>query len=539
MRCEYCGKEFEVEEMSEDSVGICVHCEAEGVMKCEECGEWTREDEGSSTYDNTFICGDCRDEYYSYCSCCDSLHHMDSLTYVELDGELVCENCIDEGIHYFVCYDCGEVHSARENYIVYRGEMICECCADDNYRECWGCGEVYHVDDMTYDEYENEWYCDECARDNGHGLIDSYHTHVNWMARRVDDYDKSNLIGCEVEVEFNDDDSVMIENAQLLRDIYGNENRMIELQRDGSLDCGFEVISHPYTFNYWNDNRPLESVLKSLSKNGGKSHDTDTCGLHFHVNRGSLETNTSLCEEQVIDNIMLLMETFREELIAFSRRKEHHLNNYAKFLTNDEDKEIDMEVVKEKKQNVGYDRYVALNTSNANTIEFRIFKGTLKHSTFMASLQLVNNIVEISKGNVQGVSWKDIVDFNPNSVELIEYANNRVTSFNINKLVVVEELIVRVSKKNFMKSKIIIDLSESPIQHVGMIFSKYYVNKDNWGYGYDNYVDSGFDVGEYKYLVCQCGTLHMVDEAGVKERASENHIVVALDDSFAKIIYRL
>ena len=37
-------------------------------------------------------------------------------------------------------------------------------------------------------------------------------------------------------------------------------------------------------------------------------------------------------------------------------------------------------------------RYIAVNCENAATIEFRLFNGTLKRDTFMATLQLCSNI---------------------------------------------------------------------------------------------------------------------------------------------------
>ena len=37
-------------------------------------------------------------------------------------------------------------------------------------------------------------------------------------------------------------------------------------------------------------------------------------------------------------------------------------------------------------------RYVAVNLENYNTIEFRIFRGTLNYKTFIATLQLIDEI---------------------------------------------------------------------------------------------------------------------------------------------------
>ena len=39
-------------------------------------------------------------------------------------------------------------------------------------------------------------------------------------------------------------------------------------------------------------------------------------------------------------------------------------------------------------------RYVAVNLNNYHTIEFRLFRGTLKYNTFIATLQMVNHICD-------------------------------------------------------------------------------------------------------------------------------------------------
>ena len=41
-------------------------------------------------------------------------------------------------------------------------------------------------------------------------------------------------------------------------------------------------------------------------------------------------------------------------------------------------------------------RYTCVNLTNYDTIEFRIFRGTLKYNTLIATLQLVNRICDIS-----------------------------------------------------------------------------------------------------------------------------------------------
>lgn len=62
------------------------------------------------------------------------------------------------------------------------------------------------------------------------------------------------------------------------------------------------------------------------------------------------------------------------------------------------------------------DKYVALNTQHADTFELRIFKGTLKYNTYIATLQFVSNLANIAKectslSKVQQVTFEDIVNY--------------------------------------------------------------------------------------------------------------------------------
>jgi hypothetical protein len=81
---------------------------------------------------------------------------------------------------------------------------------------------------------------------------------------------------------------------------------------------------------------------------------------------------------------------------------------------------------KAKKGNFG--RYAAVNLCNYSTIEFRLFRGTLKLNTFIATLQLVNEIcnvaVSMSDESLQKLSWSEFVS-NITDTELIQYLKER------------------------------------------------------------------------------------------------------------------
>lgn len=69
-------------------------------------------------------------------------------------------------------------------------------------------------------------------------------------------------------------------------------------------------------------------------------------------------------------------------------------------------------VMNTAKDRRGY-RYSCVNLSNYNTIEFRMFRGTLKYNTVIATLQLVERLcsvaIVLSDMEVERLSWSDFV----------------------------------------------------------------------------------------------------------------------------------
>ena len=73
-------------------------------------------------------------------------------------------------------------------------------------------------------------------------------------------------------------------------------------------------------------------------------------------------------------------------------------------------------------------RYTAVNLCNAQTVEFRLFRGTLKLNTILATLQLVNRIcdtsVQLTDSELQALSWSEFVGC-IHEPELIQYLKER------------------------------------------------------------------------------------------------------------------
>ena len=69
-------------------------------------------------------------------------------------------------------------------------------------------------------------------------------------------------------------------------------------------------------------------------------------------------------------------------------------------------------------------RYTCVNLQNTDTIEFRIFRGTLKLNTLFATLQLVDRIcdvaISLSDDDLKAMSWTTFVS-GCQAPELVRY----------------------------------------------------------------------------------------------------------------------
>ena len=167
---------------------------------------------------------------------------------------------------------------------------------------------------------------------------------------------------------------------------------------------------------------PWQKILNCLKEMGYRSHQTSTAGLHIHVNRTSLGCNYQE-QEETIARILYLVEKFWEELVKFSRRSLAQLDRWAARYGF---KESPQDILKCAKG--GYGRYACVNLCNDSTIEFRIFRGTLKYNSILAALQLVDKLCSVafslSDEEIRYLSWTSFVA-GCNQPELIQYLKER------------------------------------------------------------------------------------------------------------------
>jgi hypothetical protein len=153
------------------------------------------------------------------------------------------------------------------------------------------------------------------------------------------------------------------------------------------------------------------------------SHNTSTCGFHVHCSRYAFGED-SYVQDAAIGRVVYFVEKMWAELVRFSRRHADALERWAaRYATISPTTKETFKKAKDKRMG----RYVAVNLENYETIEFRLFRGTLRYETFIATLQLVSEIcntaIALTDKEMESLSWSDFVlrIDKVNRSELIDY----------------------------------------------------------------------------------------------------------------------
>ena len=229
------------------------------------------------------------------------------------------------------------------------------------------------------------------------------------------------FLGVELEIDRGGRDT---DNAQEILDIANTaDKKRLYIKTDSSLDDGLELVTHPMTLDYHLNEFNWESILRTAVNMGYRSHQTSTCGLHVHVNRDAFGSNQAE-QEEIIAKILFFIEKHWAEMFKFSRRSQYNMDRWAaRYGYEKTGKEI-----LEKAKGSYTSRYVAVNLKNYYTIEFRLFRGTLKYNTLIATLQMVQKICDVailmSQEDLENLSWSEFVS-NIKEKELIQYLKER------------------------------------------------------------------------------------------------------------------
>ena len=349
------------------------------------------------------------------CCHCGQPHPLESL--IPVGDDELCERCANEET--VICSHCGE-RIYRDDQAGDENTPLCQSCYDRYYTVCDRCGRIIHTSDAYYEDEDDDYpVCHRCyGRVARCSTIQDYYYKPEPQFRGAG----ARYFGVELEIDGAGEDT---ESArQLLEIANGNGRENLYCKHDGSLEDGFELVTHPMTLDYHMQKMPWAKILRAAVHLGYTSHQAATCGLHVHVNRDAFG-DTEDARDAVIARILYFFEKNWEELLKFSRRTPRQLERWAaRYGYRDQPKDL----LDHAKKGCHQGRYTSVNLTNRDTIEFRIFRGTLKYNTLIATLQLLDRICDVahflSDEEMKAMSWTTFVS-GCTQPELVQYLKER------------------------------------------------------------------------------------------------------------------
>ena len=384
---------------------------AGGYFLCYECGEWEPEDEQREDPEGRAICEDCYDrEGYHICDHCGNIIDENDATWVEANDYTVCPRCLER--KYWQCEDCGGW--------VPRGDTICIQGGVGDYfvcERCYGSGSYFCCDSCGchYDEDHCGGYslCQGCYQPDEDDDNDSRIHFYSWTPtpyqfnRSDKDAESQNLyLGIELEIETPSG------GTREACD-YVEEMPSLYMKEDGSINHGFEIVSHPGTLNHWQEQR--EAFSRLLSKLNNLGCDASCQGLHVHISKAGMTEGHRIRFQSFFDANNAILPTI-------ARRSESHWAKYK-----------ELSHGQWKNATAQSERYRAVNWLPSRTVEVRMFRGTLDINEFFASVEFCHAAYQFTKNQVSlatiatGKSWKAFCDFLKNDkryCHLVKYLKN-------------------------------------------------------------------------------------------------------------------
>jgi hypothetical protein len=388
------------------------------------------------------------------CIACDTELDSNSI-FATASGDTVCESCM------VLCESCEDILTVDDDYNSVEGQTWCETCTNNNAHWCDLCdsyftGYTYGTDDssevMCERCYENNTtYCEDCDatylngceynhdEDNDTRLVHDYSYRPDPKFHSAEDENTRLYFGIEVETEVR---GGSYENRRYAAEyaVRLEQEGLAYLKSDGSLECGFEIVSHPMTHNYfmnkasvlWNTIGTLKSDYDMMAWG------TKTCGLHIHISRAGFNGGS---HQHRFLQLVYNNKDFYEVLAGRSS------SHWAKFNDNI-DPDTGQKSLKHKFQRGGSDRYSAVNTNNRQTLEMRIFRGSLNTRFIKSCIDLAHASVEFTRV----MSVPEVRNHKLDCINLIQYIRERAELYPslYQRLNAMSNVIEKIERKEYV-----------------------------------------------------------------------------------------
>ena len=389
------------------------------------------------------------------CIACDTTLNSDDDGTTTSSGDPVCDSCV------VMCTKCEDVITCDDEFNDVEGELWCQSCTNNDAHWCDLCdtyftGYTYGTDDssdsMCERCYENNTtYCEDCDQTYLNGceynhdedvdtrLVHDYSYRPDPKFHSSEDENTRLYFGIEVETEVR---GGSYENRRYAAEyaVRLEHEGLAYLKSDGSLECGFEIVSHPMTHNYFmNKASTLWNTIGALKSNYDMmAWGTKTCGLHIHISRAGFNGGS---HQHRFLQLVYNNKDFYEVLAGRSS------SHWAKFDDN-VDPSTGQKSLKHKFERGGSDRYAAVNTNNRQTLEMRIFRGSLNTRFIKSCIDLAHASVEFTRV----MSVPEVREHKLDCINLIQYIRERAELYpSLNqRLNAMSNVIEKIERKEYV-----------------------------------------------------------------------------------------
>lgn len=328
------------------------------------------------------------------------------------------------------CIHCNAINPAPL-YIHNLDINVCRDCLNRYYRRCPDCLEIFNESDMCYDSANDCLYCEECYNERHN--VDTRHPYNFKTEPRfyvaddelsLDEYESkpNEGFGWELETDFADQYERALFNAYMvkLHEKFPDES-LIFLKEDGSLSSyGVEIVSHVGSLKFWKQSSTITDICKIAKECKYASHNaSSSCGFHIHASR-SLFGDSKMEQELTVTKAIMLIDKFWEKVIKLSRRSEKQMLDWCRRY------DLDSCQFDEVRMKASHYMVIALTEE---TYELRMFRGTLKESTLLASLEFYDALIKFCRetplNEILFCEWNTFREYSEKSSEYLTayYAN--------------------------------------------------------------------------------------------------------------------
>lgn len=280
----------------------------------------------------------------------------------------------------FVCGCCSESYHDDDGVMSADDGFVCDSCAAEYYVQTCESSRYYHRDCVYYWERDEEWHTEP----EPEGGLLPYSTNVlDVLGRRTignasfSHYDKTLLLGAEVEMDARNDDPDYM--ADKILESGFSENGICK--SDGTVS-GPEMVTLPGTLAE-HKAADWKGWLAVARDHGGKGHFADSAGMHIHINKRALSPLT-------LGKFMVFINSpDNSRFVSFIAQRNVEACHWARF----QEKKV-TDALLDRNDMGG--KYQAVNVTK-NTVELRIFRSNLQPERVYKNLEFADAAVKFCR----------------------------------------------------------------------------------------------------------------------------------------------